>query len=112
MNIKDKLIHWLGGYTAKEYEKEYAVSHMQIPVFKVEKPIKTIKVFYSCDKYKSKYIPFDIIKEDLAHKLAIKALDEGLILFKTKGNFGLEDTETMALIKVIETYTEGEYGVF
>ena len=111
MKIKDKIIHLFGGYTSEEYKKIYAITQMPIPIAKVERNIRTLRTVFRSNKFNGAInVPIEMIKEDLAIKLATSAMAEGLIDFQTKETE--DSTYTEANIKIVEPIKEDKYGIF
>ena len=72
MKLKEKLIHWLGGYTYQE--------HKQVNIIQTTKPVITLKSV--------SYLPInpmiediDYCKQELAHQIAEDMVNSQLIQF-------------------------------
>ncbi len=100
MKLKDRIIHFLGGYTKSEYEANNNTK-VRFPVIYNEKPIKTIKCSHRIDVY-NPYIVFDkkyedFIKVDLARKIGDEMLKNDCLLFSTP-----ESGIVTAMAKVVD----------
>ena len=87
MKLKEKLIHWLGGYT---YQTHQNVNIVHCPARMVTLKIESYFNPYEKEEYMKEYI-----KKDLAYKLGEKMLNENIITF-------LEDVDTIsATLRVV-----------
>ena len=77
MNIKNKIIKWLGGYT--EEDMLHAMNRLNIPInySRIEKPISVIQVQFAVDAQQGK--PDSNTLETIKHNLCYQAAD---FLFK------------------------------
>lgn len=96
MRIRDKLIHFLGGYTKSDYKNRPVNT-----VIKQEMPIRTIKVAYTLNsdysEEEKKYI-----KEDMIIRLAKRMDEENLVLFKYQVDDPTINPHMYAIVRVIE----------
>lgn len=76
MKLKEKLIHWLGGYT---YQTHQTVNIVHCPTHMV-----TLKAESHFSPYEREEAMKEYIKKDLAYKLGEKMLDENMITFSEK----------------------------
>lgn len=72
MKLKEKLIHWLGGYTYQE--------HKQINIIKTTKPVITLKSI-SYLPINPKIEDIDYYKQELAYQIAEDMVNSQLIHF-------------------------------
>lgn len=72
MKLKEKLIHWLGGYTFQE--------HKQVNIVQTTKPIITLKSI-SYLPISSKIEDIDYCKRELAYQIAEDMVNSQLIQF-------------------------------
>jgi len=87
MKLKEKLIHWLGGYT---YQTHQTVNIVHCPTHVV-----TLKVESYLSPYEKGEAMKEYIKKDLAYKLGEKMLDENIITFS-------ENTDTIStMVRIV-----------
>lgn len=73
MKLKEKIIHWLGGYT---YQTHQTVNIVHCPT-----RVVTLKVESYLSPYEKGETMKEYIKKNLAYKLGEKMLDENIITF-------------------------------
>lgn len=92
MRLKEKLIHWLGGYTFQEYK--------QVNIIQTTKPIITLRSVSKIDPFLiiDKEAQEEYVKRELAIQLAEDMANKGFIKFSTD-----EKDYITATVRVVDT---------
>ena len=97
VNIKNKIIKWLGGYTRDEYEK--SCIHKEVYFSRVEKQIIPIRITIKEDGSVPRYYA----RKEICQQLASFIYDHNLIKIDTTAMDPVQNYKTItATINVVE----------
>ena len=100
MTLKNRIIHWLGGYTKEEYDR----INKPIPIFKARQyPVKTLSVRKIVRRNMVENIVDERwIRAEIEYMLLDQMMDEGFVLFETtEPNYIDDSVEIRAVVKVV-----------
>lgn len=110
MNIKNKLIHLLGGFTKDDMPYINPENKIHHYTSHVQQQVRTLKAAY-CISDLWHQPPDDFLQRELMAKLANTIMEEKLVTFYTKQRYPGESEypqDVYATIRVVEPMEEGE----
>jgi len=107
MSIKEKIIHWLGGFTEQEYRKIEEIAKKPAPVFRTERPVRTLKAAYKVDMMEE-IPPEKWIKQKLEDGILDQMREQGLIKYLVTEEDGNPIRHIRAIVQIVDP--EGQEG--